>query len=118
MLRSAVCFVPRELSVRCHTAATETMRVMKTRRHFLDQLHILTWLIVDPASPTAIRISAGVWWLPAWLALALEAAVFGPQRWSRLKTLALVPFHEFAHARRLRDDRLAAAVMSSTWGSI
>ena len=118
MLRSEVCFVPRELSVRSHTAATSTARVMKARRYWLDQLHILTWLIVDPASPAAIRIIAGLWWLPAWLALPLEAAVFGPQRWSRLKTLALAPVHEFIRARRLRDDRLtAAAVTSSTRGS-
>jgi glycosyltransferase involved in cell wall biosynthesis len=118
MLRSAVCFVPRELSVRSHTAATETTRVMKTRRYWLDQLRILTWLIMDPASPTAVRIIAGLWWLPAWLARPLEAAVFGPQRWSRLKTLAMAPVHEFAHARRLRDDRLTVAtVMSSTRGS-
>lgn len=117
MLRSAVCFVPRELSVRSHTAATETTRVMKSRRYWLDQLHILTWLIVDPASPAAIRIIAGAWWLPAWLALPLQAAVFGPQRWSRLKTLALAPFREFAHARRLRDERLRAAAGTSTRGS-
>lgn len=103
MLRSAVCFVPQQLSVRSHTSATETTRVMKTRRCWLDQLRLLTWLIMDPASPTAIRIIAGLWWLPAWLALPLEAAVFGPQRWMRLKTLGLAPFREFAHVRQLRD---------------
>jgi GT2 family glycosyltransferase len=103
MLRSAVCFVPQQLSVRSHTAATETMRNKKARRKWLDQLRILTWMIMDPASPTIIRIIAGVWWLPAWLALTVGVAVYGPQRWSRMKTLVLAPFHEFAHARRLRD---------------
>jgi hypothetical protein len=49
MLRSAVCFVPQELSVRCHTTATETTRVMNTRRFWLDQLRILTWLVMDPS---------------------------------------------------------------------
>jgi hypothetical protein len=32
MLRSAVCFFPQELSVRTHTAATETTRNVTTRR--------------------------------------------------------------------------------------
>jgi GT2 family glycosyltransferase len=104
MLRSTVCFVPRELSVRCHTTATETTRVMNTRRYWLDQLRILTWLVVDPASPTAIRIVAAVWWLPAWLKAMLETVVFGPQRWSRLKIWASAPVDEFARARRLRDE--------------
>jgi glycosyltransferase involved in cell wall biosynthesis len=96
------------------------------RGRFIQFVHGDDWLLPGAlqtlagcfASPTAIRIIVGVWWLPAWLTLPLEAAVFGPQRWSRLKTLALAPVHEFAHARRLRDDRLtAAAVMSSTRGS-
>ncbi|WP_184437822.1 glycosyltransferase family 2 protein [Mycobacterium sp. AZCC_0083] len=106
MLRSTVCFVPQELSVRSHTTATETTRVMNTRRFWLDQLRILTWLVMDPASPTATRIIAGVWWLPAWLKVFLETAVFGPQRWSRLKIWAIAPVDEIARARRLRDDRV------------
>lgn len=101
MLRSEVCFVPHELSVRSHTTATETTRVMKTRRYWLDQLRILTWLIVDPAAPLTIRIIAAMWWLPAWLALPLEAVVFGPQRWGRMKTLVVAPLREFKDARRL-----------------
>lgn len=101
MLRSTVCFVPQELSVRSHTAATETTRVMATRRYLLDQLRILSWLTVDPASPRDIRTIARLWWLPAWLALVVEVAAFGPQRRSHLKTLALAPFREFGHARRL-----------------
>ena len=103
MLRSTVCFVPQELSVRSHTAATETTRVMSTRRYLLDQLRVLTWMLVDPVSPIVIRILAALWWFPAWVSLAVEVAVFGPQRWSHLKTLALAPFRELGHARRFRD---------------
>ena len=102
MLRSAVCFVPQELSVRSHTAATATTRNTATRRWWLDQLRILTWLIVDPASPITVRIIAGVWWLPSWLGAALQVAA-GPDRSSRMKTLVLAPFREFARAKRLRD---------------
>ncbi|BBX73786.1 glycosyltransferase family 2 protein [Mycobacterium shinjukuense] len=103
MLRSAVCFVPQELSVRTQTVGTESVRNAKTRRNWLDQLHILTWLIVDPASTTVIRNLARAWWLVTWLTLHLVVAVLGPQRWSRLKTLARAPVHEFTHARRLAD---------------
>jgi len=103
MLRSAVCFVPKELSVHTHTAATESIRNVKTWRHWLDYLRVLTWLIVDPASPTIIRILARVWWLPTMAYTALRIVVFGPQRRLRLKTLVQAPVQEFAHARRLRD---------------
>lgn len=101
MLRSAVCFVPQELSVRCHTPFTA--RYLATRAWWLDRLRILTWMIVDPASPAIIRIISGLWWLPVWLQRAVEVVIFGPDRWSRMKTLVLAPFREFAHARRLRD---------------
>jgi glycosyltransferase involved in cell wall biosynthesis len=103
MIRSAVCFVPRELSVRNHTAATATTSNVTSRRDWLDRLRILTWMIVDPTAPTITRIIAGVWWLPTWLRLSLRGAVHGPHRWLRVKTLILAPFREFAHARRLRD---------------
>jgi glycosyltransferase involved in cell wall biosynthesis len=103
MLRSAVCFVPQELSVRSHTAATETTRNLSSRRYWLDQLRILTWLTVDPTSTVAIRLIAALWWLPTWLGL-LEVVVYGSQRWRRLKTLAQAPIREFAHARRLAED--------------
>src|ERR1700712_516927 len=43
MLRSAVRFVPQELSVRNHTAATATTRVMATRGNLLDRQRVLTW---------------------------------------------------------------------------
>ena len=103
MLRSAVWFVPQELSVRTQSIGTESVRNTKARRNWLDQLRILTWLIIDPASTTAIRVMAAAWWLLIWLALYLGVAVLGPQRWSRLKTLAQAPVREFAHARRLAD---------------
>ncbi len=101
MLRSTVCFVPQELSVRSHMKGTETTHVMTTRRYVLDQLRILSWLAVDPASPRSIRILARLWWFPAWLALVVEIAAFGPQRALHLKTLAAAPFREFPRARAL-----------------
>ncbi|BBZ52920.1 hypothetical protein MHEI_46370 [Mycobacterium heidelbergense] len=101
MLRSAICFVPQELSVRTHTAGTATVRNVSTGRNWLDHLRILTWLIVDPASTTAIRIAATAWWMLLWLALHIRVAVFGPQRKSRLRILVQAPVHEFARARRL-----------------
>jgi len=101
MLRSAVCFVPRELSVRTHSVETESIRNARTGRGWLDHLRILTWLMVDPASTRAVRMLAAAWWTPTWLDLQLQVALFGPQRWSRLKTLARAPVQEFAHARRL-----------------
>jgi glycosyltransferase involved in cell wall biosynthesis len=104
MLRCAVCFVPQELSVRHHTSGTETSRIIQNRRHWLDQLRILTWMIVDPSSTTVIRIVARVWWVVAWLTLLIGAAASGPERRSRLKTLMLAPIHEFARARRFRDQ--------------
>lgn len=111
MLRSVVGFEHRELSVRTHNVATETTNVMNTRRYWLDQLRILTWLTMDPASPLTVKVIAAVWWLPAWFLLSLEAAVFGPQRWFRLKTSALAPVREFDRARRFR------AVLDRTQGS-
>ncbi len=102
MLRSAVCFVPDELSVRSHSPVTETKRILTTRRWWLDQLRVLTWLIVDPASPAITRIVAAVWWLPAWGRSVQEVALYGPDRWMRMRSLILAPVREFAHARRLR----------------
>jgi glycosyltransferase involved in cell wall biosynthesis len=104
MLRSTVCFVPRELSVRSHMKGNETTHVMSTRRYVLDQLRILNWLAVDPFSPRSVRILARLWWFPAWLALVVEIANFGPQRRVHLKTLARAPFREFKHARRLAEN--------------
>ena len=103
MLRSAVCFVPQELSVRTHSAGTESVRNAKARRNWLDQLRILTWLIVDPASTTVIRVTARAWWLLTWVILYVGVTVLGPQRGPRLKILLQAPVQEFAHARRLAD---------------
>ncbi|RUP01477.1 MAG: glycosyltransferase family 2 protein [Mycobacterium sp.] len=103
MLRSAVRFVPQELSVRNHTTATATTRVMATRRNLLDRQRVLTWLMVDPLSPKRIRIAAALWWIPAWLALLIEVAILGPQRRLHVTTLAMAPFREFRLARQIRD---------------
>ncbi|RAU97860.1 glycosyltransferase family 2 protein [Mycobacterium colombiense] len=104
MLRGAVCFVPQELSVRHHTAATESANITKAHRHWLDQLRILTWMIIDPASTRLVRAAAISWWLLAWLGLFIKVTLFGPRRSSRLKTLLAAPFSEFARARRFRDQ--------------
>ncbi len=103
MLRSTVRFVPQELSVRNHTTATATTRVMATRRNLLDRQRVLTWMMVDPFSPKRIRAAAAMWWIPAWLALLIEVAILGPQRRRHVKTLAMAPFREFRRARQLRD---------------
>ncbi|MEM6107858.1 glycosyltransferase [Mycobacterium sp. 050272] len=103
MLRSTVRFVPQELSVRYHTASTETANIKGAHRHWLDQLRILTWMIVDPAATKAIRVIAIPWWLARWLTLLVSVTAFGPNRQSRLKTLMRAPIDEFARARRFRD---------------
>ncbi|SPM37072.1 Glycosyltransferase, GT2 family, partial [Mycobacterium rhizamassiliense] len=110
MLRCAVCFVPQELSVRHHTAGTETSRIIQNRQHWLDQLRILTWMIVDPSSTTVIRSVARVWWPVAWLTLLVGAAVSRRERRSRLKTLLMAPVREFARARQFRDGLLPASM--------
>ncbi|BCO58014.1 hypothetical protein MINTM005_32580 [Mycobacterium intracellulare] len=104
MLRSAVCFVPQELSVRHHTATTESANITKSHRHWLDQLRILTWMIVDPASTRAVRAAATPWWALVWLGLLFKVTAFGPQRSSRLKALLVAPASEFARARRFRAN--------------
>jgi Glycosyl transferase family 2 len=108
MLRSAVRFVPQELSVRSHTTAAATIGVMATRRNLLDRQRVLTWLMVDPLSPNRIRIAAALWWIPAWLALLIEIAILGPQRRLHVKTLAMAPLREFRLARQLRDATVTA----------
>lgn len=100
LLRSAACFVPQELSVRQHTSFTA--QTLEARPWWLDQLRLLTWMIVDPASSNRIRIIAGAWWLPVWLLRAHEAVVYGPDRRWRIKTLILAPFREFRRAWRFR----------------
>ncbi|MGV0041579.1 glycosyltransferase family 2 protein [Mycobacterium colombiense] len=103
MLRGAVYFVSQELSVRHHTATTATATITKAHRHWLDQLRILTWMIVDPASTGLVRAAAAPWWLVAWLGLLIKVALFGPQRSSQLKTLLAAPVSEFVRARRFRN---------------
>ncbi|QUR67329.1 glycosyltransferase family 2 protein [Mycobacterium spongiae] len=107
MLRSVVCFVPQELSVRTHAVSTESMRIVKSGQNWLDQLRILTWLIVDPMSPRAVRVIATVGWSLTWLVAPVRVVAFGPQRTTRLKTLARAPVSEFAFARRWRDNVLS-----------
>lgn len=103
MLRSTVCFAPEQLSVRNHTTVSETNRILVTRRWWLDQLRILSWMLVDPASPNIVRIIAAMWWTHTWLRLAREVTFYGPDRWPRMKALIMEPFREFAYARRTRD---------------
>ncbi|MFV0495912.1 glycosyltransferase family 2 protein [Mycobacterium sp.] len=103
MLRCTVCFVPRELSVRSHSTATATTRVMAGRRNLLDQHRILTWMIVDPAAPAGVRLTAAAWWLPAWLSMLVEAAALGPHRWTHTRAMTAALFGEFGRARRFRD---------------
>jgi hypothetical protein len=113
MLRSAVRFVPQKLSVRTHTGGTVSVSNVRTRRNWLDHLRILTWLIVDPASTTEIRVLARVYWVITWLAVPLGVILYGPQRWLRLKTLARAPITEFARARQLRDELLRPSSQSA-----
>ncbi|GLV09539.1 hypothetical protein MyChFU_28590 [Mycobacterium intracellulare subsp. chimaera] len=108
MLRAAVCFVPQELSVRHHSASTESANITRAHRHWLDQLRILTWMIVDPASTSLIRIAATPWWLLAWLGLFFKTTIFGPQRFSHLKILLAAPVSEFNRARRFRAEMIGA----------
>lgn len=103
MLRSAVRFVPQELSVRSHSAASATKQIVTTRRWWLDQLRILMWMMIDPKSPAMTRVVAALWWLPTWLRLGHDVLRYGPNRWQRIKALAVAPVGEFARAKRLRD---------------
>lgn len=104
MLRTTVCFVPQELSVRHHTDSTESANITRAHRHWLDQLRILTWMIVDPASTNFVRAAAVPWWLLAWAGLLFKVSVFGPQRTSRVKTLLGAPVSEFVRAKRFRAE--------------
>jgi glycosyltransferase involved in cell wall biosynthesis len=101
MVRSTVCFLPQELSARCHTAATESVRNKSGRRDWLDQLRVITSMVVDPAAPPLIRTISLLWWFPIWLRVMVEGVVIGPNRWSRLKTAVSAPFGEFGRARRM-----------------
>lgn len=100
MVRSTVCFFPREVSARHHTCATESVRNKSVRRDWLDQLRVITSMVVDPASPPIIRLTSLAWWFPIWLRTGVEGVALGPQRSQRLRAAALAPFTEFARARR------------------
>jgi hypothetical protein len=76
---------------------------VRARRNWLDHLRILTWLIVDPASPNVVRVAARVLWVLKWVAMCLLVAVFGPERGARLKILADARVTEFARARALAE---------------
>ncbi|HKR51943.1 MAG TPA: glycosyltransferase family 2 protein [Pseudonocardiaceae bacterium] len=99
MVRTTVCFVPGELSVRSHTAASESVRNKATGRDWLDQLRLLTSMVVDREASPLIRAVSLLWWLPIWLRVTVEGAVLGPQRVARLKTALAAPFTEFGRAR-------------------
>lgn len=101
MVRTTVCFVPTECSVRSHTAATESVRNKALSRDWLDQLRVITSMVVDPAAPSRIRIINALWWGLIWLRVVVEGAVLGPQRWSRFKEALSAPFREFGRAKRL-----------------
>lgn len=101
MLRGTACFVLRELSVRTHTSATETVRNRTLRRDWLDQLRVITTMAVDPMAPTDIRIINRLWWIPIWIGVLVQGVALGPQRIERLKTALLAPRDEFGRARTL-----------------
>lgn len=100
MVRGTVCFVPRECSARSHTTATESVRNKALGRDWLDQLRVITSMIVDPRSSTRIRVVNLLWWVPIWLRTVVEGVVLGPQRRARLRASATAPFREFSRARR------------------
>jgi glycosyltransferase involved in cell wall biosynthesis len=103
MVRSTVCFVPRALSVRFHNAETESARNKACNRDWLDQLRVITSMVVDPAAPFSIRVGSSMWWVLIWVRSLAEAVAFGPGRSSRLKVAVLAPVAEFGRAReRLR----------------
>lgn len=104
MLRCEVCFVPQKFSVRSHSAGNQSIANVRSRRDWLDHLRILTWLIVDPASPKVVRVTARVWWTLKWLAMHVGAVLLGPDRRSKLNILADAREVEFAEARRFLDQ--------------
>lgn len=101
MVRSTVCFHQVAVSVRNHTSSTTSVQNKAQRRDWLDQLRVLSSMVVDPGAPTAIRIVNLVWWVPIWIRSAAEALVFGPQRAIRLREAAVAPLAELVRARRV-----------------
>ncbi|MBJ7338776.1 glycosyltransferase family 2 protein [Mycolicibacterium sp.] len=101
MLRGPVSFLPRELSARCHTTATESVRNKAIRRDWLDQMRVIASMVVDTAAPPRVRLLSLMWWFLIWPRVGLEGVAFGPQRYEHLKVSAAAPFTEFARARRV-----------------
>ena len=114
MLRSSVCFHPRELSVHSYTANTASARIVGARRDWLDRLRILTWLTVDPASPESVRSRARIWWKVIRLRSMLECAVLGPSRWARVKYLAAAVTHESEAARQFMVNEVPASPVAAS----
>ncbi len=96
MLRSAVCFVPHELSVR-----RGTTRVIATRRNVLDKQRILTWLI-GPLSPNSVRSAAALVDDTTWLAMIVKWPC-SDRGGGRARRLAPAPFREFARPASAAD---------------
>jgi cellulose synthase/poly-beta-1,6-N-acetylglucosamine synthase-like glycosyltransferase len=101
MVRTTVCFVPTECSVRSHTAATESVRNKALSRDWLDQLRVITSMVVDPVAPAGIRIVNALWWVLIWFRSVVEGAVLGPRRWTRCKEALMAPCREFTSARKI-----------------
>jgi glycosyltransferase involved in cell wall biosynthesis len=114
MLRSNVCFHPRELSVHSYTARTATACIVGARKDWLDRLRILTWLTMDPASPRTVRSRARIWWRIIWLRNMLESAILGPSRWTRVKYLGSARIHESEGARRFLSSEVHATEMMAS----
>jgi hypothetical protein len=105
MVRARASFVPQEQSVRSHSAATATVSNSRIRRHWLDQLRVITSMVMDPAAPAMIRGLCLVWWVPIWLKVGLENLVFGPDRYTRAKTWVAAPLHECFIAKQIFAPR-------------
>lgn len=101
MLRSTVSFLPRELSARCHNGDTESARNKAIRRDWLDQLRVITSMVVDPSAPPLIRVVSLVWWFLIWPRVVVEGVALGPERYAHLKASVSAPFCEFASARSI-----------------
>ena len=101
MMRGTVGFVPTACSVRSHTVETESVRNKTLSRDWLDQLRVITSMVVDPAAPARIRIVNALWWVLIWVRCVVEGAAFGPRRWARAKEAVTAPRREFANARKI-----------------
>lgn len=101
MLRAPASFIPTEQSVRSHTAATATVSNRALSRDWLDQLRVITSMIVDPAAPLVIKGLSLLWWFPTWLRIGVENVALGHDRLARSKAWVAAPYHEFFTASSL-----------------